>query len=136
MLITVPEMIMSLQTLGVRRFTTGWKHTQGLYSTMVVQREPQGVTKVLESMSRMSCWSIWLWLIASHEKPFQILTQTTSHCCLSGIRTLWWSVSIPEDAPTTPKRIGLSSTNALITVSMRCYQKGPCQNGWRPFVSC
>ena len=37
--------------------------------------------------------------------------------------------------PTTPKQIGLSYTHASITVSMQCYQSGPCQNVWRPFVT-
>ena len=92
---------------------------------MVLQYEPRGVTKVLESVPWLSRWWIDLLLIASHGKPFQILTQTTFCCCLSGIGTLRWSVPIPEDTPTTPKQIGLSSTNASTTVSMQCYQSFP-----------
>ena len=34
-----------------------------------------------------------------------------------------------------PKHFGLSSTNASITVSIQCYQLGPCQNVWRPSVT-
>ena len=59
--------------------------------------------EVLESVCRM----FRLWLIASHGKPFQNLAQTTSCWCLSGIRTLRWSVTLQEDAPTSPKQNGL-----------------------------
>ena len=69
--------------------------------------QTRGLTKVLESVHRISFWLIRLWLIASHGKPFQSLAQTTSCCFLCGIGTLWWSVTIPIDAPSTPKRIGL-----------------------------
>ena len=34
-----------------------------------------------------------------------------------------------------PKQIGLISTNALITVSMQCYQSGTCEKVWRPSVT-
>ena len=67
-------------------------------------------------------------VIASHGKPLQRLTQTTSRCCLSGIRTVSWSVAIPEDDPITPKRIGLYSTNASLTVTMRCHQSSTYPN--------
>ena len=39
-----------------------------------------------------------------------------------------------RNAPTTPKQIGLSSTNASMTACMICYQLGPCQNVWRHSV--
>ena len=60
-----------------------------------------------KSVHRMSRWWVQLCLIASHGKPFQNLAQTTSCCYLSGIRILRWSMSIPEDTPTTPMQIGL-----------------------------
>ena len=119
-LLRVPEMIMSLLTVGARRFTTGWKHTKRFCLTMVFQwffRKPRGVIIVLESVRRMSRWSIRLKLIAPHVKPFQMSAQTTSCCCLSWVRSLKRSVAIPEDAPSTPKRIGFYSTNALTTYS-------------------
>ena len=85
--ITAPGMIISLQILLAGRITTGWKHTQGLCLAMVLQHEPRGVTKLLESVRRMPRWWMRLWLITSHGKPFQNLDQTTFHCCLPGIRT-------------------------------------------------
>ena len=115
MLNTVPGMTKPLQKLEGRRITTGWKHTK----MMVQQREPQGVNKVLESVRRMSRWWILLGLNASHGRSFQNSAQTNSRCSLSGVRILRWSVTMPEGAPTTSKQIGISSTNASITVYMR-----------------
>ena len=76
--------------------------------TMLLKLEPQGVTKAQESARQMSRWWTWLRLIASHGKPFQNVAHTTFRCCLSGIMTFRWSVSIPEDAQTAPKQIGNS----------------------------
>ena len=114
MLITVPGMSMSLQTLGTQHFTTGWKHAQRFCATMVLQSESQGVTKVLESVRRMSRW--WILLIASRGKLFQNLTYATSRCCLSGIRTLRWSATIPEDTQLPQSRFASLLNNDIHVV--------------------
>ena len=111
-LITVPEMIMSLQTLGIRRLTTGWKQTQRFSETKALQCDPRRVTKLLVSVRRTTRWWIRLWLIASHGNPFQSISQISPRCCLAGIGTLKWIVTIPEDGQAAPKRIGYSSTIA------------------------
>ena len=98
---------------------------------MVIQHKPRDVTKVLESVR----WSSRLLLIASHGEPFQSSAQTTSSCCLSLVRTLRWSITIPEDVPTTLKRVGFSFTNASTAVSKRCHRSDSCRNAWRLSVT-
>ena len=128
LLITIPGMIMSVQTLGTRHFTTRWMSTPRLCLVMVLKCETWGVARVLESVQRLYRWSIRLWLIASHGKPFKCLARTTSHCIKE-------ECDHTRRAPNTPMWIGLSSSIALVTVSMRCHQLGPCPNVWRPSVT-
>ena len=79
---------------------------------IVLQRKPQGVTKALESVRRMSRWLIRLMLIASHGKQFQSSAQTTCHCCLSGVKTLRWSVTIPEETQLPKSRLAVNGRSA------------------------
>ena len=101
MLLTFPGMTLSLRILVARTFMTGWQHTQSICGTIFLQREPLGVTNAPESVRWMSGCSTRIWLIASHWNQFLCWDLTTSHFCVSVVKTIRWSVIILEGNPIT-----------------------------------